>query len=157
MQCLCNAVKKNQKYLKGFTFLNSTVADHTYSEVFYRTVTLEICTYRTWTGVSTQLWRFLASGWTLGVDACIVFRVDPLHLTGRLLKWVKAALRALNSHLLVLRDGVQGLDDRVWSLAAACGHLCDTYLLQHREKGHKGILKKTIVVFFNELDVYQVH
>lgn len=54
--------------------------------------------------------------------------MDPLHLTGGLLKGVEAALRALNSDLLVLRDGVQGLDDRVGSLAAACGHLCDTYL-----------------------------
>lgn len=54
--------------------------------------------------------------------------MDPFHLTGGLLKRVEATLRALNSHFLVFRDGVQGLDDRVCSLAAACGHLCDTYL-----------------------------
>lgn len=85
-----------------------------------------------------QLGRLLAGGRALGIDACIVLGVDPLHLAGRLLKGVEAALRALHSHLLVLRDGVQGLDDRVCSLAAACGHLCDTYLSKKgRGKGEK--------------------
>lgn len=75
-----------------------------------------------------QFGRLLASRRALGVDAGIVLRMDPLHLTGRLLERVKSTLRALNSHLLVLRDGIQGLDDRVRSLAASCGHLRDTYL-----------------------------
>lgn len=82
----------------------------------------------------TQFGRLLAGGRALGVDAGIVLRVDPLHLAGGLLERVEAALRALHSHLLVLRDGVQGLDDRVCSLAAACGHLCDTYLSKKKEE-----------------------
>lgn len=86
----------------------------------------------------TQFGRLLAGGRALGVDAGIVLRVDPLHLAGGLLERVEAALRALHSHLLVLRDGVQGLDDRVCSLAAACGHLCDTYLSKKRGRGDRG-------------------
>ncbi len=82
----------------------------------------------------TQFGRLLAGGRALGVDAGIVLRVDPLHLAGGLLERVEATLRALHSHLLVLRDGVQGLDDRVCSLAAACGHLCDTYLSERKSK-----------------------
>lgn len=85
-------------------------------------------TYRTRTGVPTQFGRLLASGRAFGVDAGIVLRVDPLHLAVGLLERVEAALCALNSHLLVFGDCVQGLDDRVCSLAAVCGHLCDTYL-----------------------------
>lgn len=92
------------------------------------------CTYRTGAGVSPQFGRLLAGGRALGIDAGIVLRVDPLHLAGGLLERVEAALRALHSHLLVFRDGVQGLDDRVCSLAAACGHLCDTYLSKGRTK-----------------------
>lgn len=88
-----------------------------------------LCTHRAGAGVSAQLGRLLAGRRALGlVDAGIVLRVDPLHLAGGLLEGVEAALCALHPHLLVLRDGVQGLDDRVRSLAAACGHLCDTYL-----------------------------
>lgn len=52
--------------------------------------------------------------------------MHTLHLTGRFLEGVEAALRPL--HLPVLRDSVQGPDDRVRSLAAASGHLGDTYL-----------------------------
>lgn len=95
---------------------------------------LERFTYRTRAGVSAQFGRLFPSRRALGIDAGIVLRVNPLHLTGRLLEWVKAALRALNSHLLVLRDGIQGLDDRVRSLAASCGHLCDTYLSKRNGK-----------------------
>lgn len=86
--------------------------------------------------MSAQFGRLFADGRALGVDAGIVLRVNPLHLTGRLLEWVKATLRALNSHLLVLRDGIQGLDNRVRSLAASCGHLCDTYLSKRKRKEH---------------------
>lgn len=92
-------------------------------------------TYRTRTGVPTQFGRLFAGGGAFGVDAGIVLRVDPLHLAVGLLEWVKAALCTLNSHLLVLWDCVQGLDDRVCSLAAVCGHLCDTYL--SKKKGEK--------------------
>lgn len=83
--------------------------------------------------MAAQFGRLLAGGGGLGVDAGIVLGVDPLHLAGGLLKRVEAALRALHSHLLVLGDGVQGLDERVCSLAAACGHLCDTYLETEEE------------------------
>lgn len=89
-------------------------------------------THRAGAGVATQFGRLLAGRRTLGVDAGIVLGVDPLHLAGGLLERVKAALRALDSHLLVLRNGIQGLDDRVRSLAAACGHLCDTYLSERK-------------------------
>lgn len=95
-------------------------------------------TYRTGAGVPAQFGRLLAGGRALGVDAGIVLGVDPLHLAGGLLERVEAALRALHSHLLVLRDGVQGLDDRVRSLAAACGHLRDTYLSEKEEEGGNG-------------------
>lgn len=70
--------------------------------------------------MAAQFGRLLAGGRALGVNAGIVLGVDPLHLASGLLKRVKATLRALHPDLLVLRDGVQGLDDRVRSLAAAC-------------------------------------
>ena len=109
--------------MKDFEWLTGVLINHTLA-----ISACERCTYRTRAGVSAQFGRLLAGGRALGADAGIVLRVDPLHLAGGLLERVEAALRALHSHLLVLRDGVQGLDDRVCSLAAACGHLCDTYL-----------------------------
>lgn len=84
--------------------------------------------------MAAQFGRLLAGRRALCVDASIVLGVDPLDLAGGLLEGIEATLRALHPHLLVLRDGVQGLDDRVRSLAAACGHLCDTYLPKKEKK-----------------------
>lgn len=92
-------------------------------------------THRAGARVPPNFRRLFASGGALiKVNASIVLRMHPLYLISGFLKRVKSALRPLNPDFLILRNCVQGFDHWVHSWAVSCGHLCDTYLEEKRER-----------------------